>query len=334
MAPSRCCLELEEDLKFDLHFARHLPALRTLLRKFRPEVVHVTGPNHAGLLGVLLACELRLPLVASWHTNLHEYVARRLRTFAPGSLARWAQSASFKLLTLYYRIARVILAPHQGLIRLLERETGKPCRLMRRGVDCKLFDPRRRARRDTSLVIGYVGRLSPEKSVRRLADLERALCQAGLRDFRIEIVGHGGERSWLHANIRRLRDHGLRRGEELAQIYAGFDVFAFPSETDTYGNVVLEAMASGVPCVVTAEGGPAHIVTHGLNGFVARDFEEFARAVTALALDAGLRASLAREARRSALLTTWDSVFEQVYDAYAEAAQDSEFRRPMAHPAA
>lgn len=330
LASSRWCLGLEKDLKFDLLFPRHWSALKAALEEFRPDVMHVTGPNHAGLLGALLAHDMKLPVVASWHTNLHEYAVRRLPEFLPAALNGSVETATLKLLTSFYRMARVVLAPHEGLRQMLAERTGRPCRLMQRGVDCKLFNPRRRSRDDEAVVVGYVGRLSPEKSVRRLRDVERTLLQAGLRNFRIELAGHGGERTWLRENLRQLRDHGVQRGEALAGIYAGFDVFAFPSETDTYGNVVQEAMASGVPCVVTTEGGPAHIVTHGVNGIVARGGAEFADAVVMLACDAELRSRLGKEARRTAEGASWDAVFGRVYDAYGEALGEPSRQRAAA----
>jgi glycosyltransferase involved in cell wall biosynthesis len=208
---------------------------------------------------------------------------------------------------------------------MLEERTGKPCLLMRRGVDTALYSPDRRRRTGGALVIGYVGRLSPEKNVRLLAPLEQALEQAGFSDFRIEIAGHGSQRQWLAANVRRLTDHGVLCGEALARVYAGFDIFAFPSETDTYGNVVQEAMASGVPCVVTGSGGPAHIVTHSHDGFVASSPDAFIQAVLQLARDPQLRARMAANAHTTALTASWDRVFEGVYSAY---------RRALALPAA
>jgi glycosyltransferase involved in cell wall biosynthesis len=188
---------------------------------------------------------------------------------------------------------------------------------MRRGVDCHQFSPSRRFRGDRSLVVGYVGRLSPEKSVYLLSEIEQALQQAGIEDFRIEIAGEGSQREWLRANVPRLVDHGVLHGVELARVYAGFDIFAFPSETDTYGNVVQEAMASGVACVVTGKGGPTHIISHGVDGIVANSPRGFCDAVVKLALAPALRAQLAQEARRRALDASWDAVFEGMYRAYS-----------------
>jgi len=105
----------------------------------------------------------------------------------------------------------------------------------------------------------------------------------------------------------------------LARAYANMDVFAFPSRTDTFGNVVLEALASGVPAVVTNEGGPKFIVRHGETGFVAADTAEFSAAVRRIAGDPGLLMQMRKAARQSALSVSWDAVFESVYSAYERA---------------
>jgi glycosyltransferase involved in cell wall biosynthesis len=326
VAMSALSFGLEKDLRFDMAFARHLGAVRRAMERFKPDIVHITGPSHIGIAGAIMAWRMKLPMVASWHTNIHEYAGRRLAhvlSWMPGKarerLARWAEDSSLDAAVRFYRLARVTLAPNAELVSMLEQRTGRPCRLMRRGVDANLFHPGRRKRDDGDFVVGYVGRLSPEKSVRRLAPVAEALERAGAGPFRIETAGHGGELDWLVRNVPRLRHRGVLRGELLAEAYAGFDVFAFPSETDTYGNVVQEAMASGVPCVVMASGGPASIVTDGREGFVCSTEARFVESVVKLCLDPRLRREMGGRARRTALESSWDRVFEGVYAAYKEA---------------
>ena len=120
------------------------------------------------------------------------------------------------------------------------------------------------SRRDLLLWAGAIA----EKNVRFLAEL-RGLVAAGSPDFRLVVVGSGSEAGCLRANLRKATLTGILRGEELARAYADMDVFAFPSETDTFGNVVLEALSSGVPAVVTTAGGPKFLVESGVTGFVA-----------------------------------------------------------------
>jgi phosphatidylinositol alpha 1,6-mannosyltransferase len=319
-------IRLQEDLCFDLLFLRHAPKVLRALSRFRPDLIHVTGPNHCGLLGALLAHKLGVPLVASWHTNLHEYAARRLQ-----SVLRWlpapaqrallgpAERLSLKINMRFYSFARLLFAPNPELVELMSTHTSRPTYLKQSGIDTQLFSPERRERADSTFTVGYVGRLSSEKNVRMLAELEHALNETGVSDFRFLIVGEGGERSWLAAHMKHCELPGLLLGEELARAYARMDVFVFPSTTDTFGNVILESMASGVPVIVSAEGGPKFLVEPGLTGFVASQLDEFTRRVLLLKSDPDLREQMARNARRAASAFSWDGVFERVYQVYGEA---------------
>src|SRR5262249_99115 len=147
-------------------------------------------------------------------------------------------------------------APNPELVEMLAARTNKPSFLMQRGVDWELFSPTRRTANDRVFRIGFVGRLSPEKNVRLLVKLEQALDELGFVNYQILVVGDGKERQWLELNLRRGKFPGVLRNEVLAEAYADMDVFVFPSNTDSFGNVVLEALASGVPPVVMGGGGP------------------------------------------------------------------------------
>lgn len=314
---------VERDLAFDLALWRDLSFVKEALLAFRPDVVHITSPGDVGLLGLYLAHSLKIPLVASWHTNLHEFGARRLSKFASWAPAKQAERVMLDLLGLFYSSARVTLAPNPEWVTWLAARTRKPSFLMSRGVDSELFNPSRRTIRDGVIRIGYVGRVSPEKNVRRLVDIRAALKRAGHRDFRFVIVGDGSELPWLREHLRDAEFTGVLRGERLAEAYANMDVFLFPSHTDTFGNVVQEAMASGVVPVVSASGGPKYIVEEGISGFVAQDESEFAvHTGTLMAFPARLTL-MRRAAREKAETASWDRVFEKVYEAYRLAASRS-----------
>jgi phosphatidylinositol alpha 1,6-mannosyltransferase len=321
--------KLEADFRYDLFFWRHAERAIEAAREFKANVVHVTGPNDAGQLGAYVARKLRLPLVISWHTNVHEYAARRLnKLMAPlpeawrEGLARLAERQSLRVALRFYRLGRAILAPNEELRDLLARATGRPTQLMRRGVDASLFSPAKRLRGDGAFLIGYVGRLSPEKNVRWLAELERGLIEAGAGDFRFLIVGDGGERKWLESRMRRAEFTGVLRGEALARAYASLDLFVFPSRTDTFGNVVLEAQASGVPCLVSSRGGPRSIIRTGADndasGLVADTPREFLEAALGL-MSRPERLNRMREAALArAREFSWEGVFERVYQTYED----------------
>ena len=315
---------LEKDLRFDPAFLRHIPLIEEVLERFKPDLIHITGPSEVGMLGAGMAHHMGLPLGASWHTNVHEYLARRSEW-----LLRWLpqqQSASAEQtiedLTMataarFYSLAKVLFAPNLELCAQLERATGRPCHRMPRGVDAELFHPSKRNRspEDRDHVLGFVGRLSIEKNVTLLAQVQEELEKMGHRSFRFLIVGHGGDEAWLREHLPRAEFTGVLRGEALSTAYANMDLLVFPSHTDTFGNVVLEALASGVPAIVTPDGGPKTIVRDGVTGCIAED-ADFAEAVAGILGDPEKHAQMRLDARAHALTMSWDSVFEGVYAGY------------------
>jgi glycosyltransferase involved in cell wall biosynthesis len=285
--------------------------------------VHVTSPGHIGLLGALVAYRLGIPLVASWHTNIHEFGARRLDhmiRWLPDAwrrpTAKAAEDAMLIQILRLYRRARLLFAPNPDLVEMLTVRTGVPCYLMERGIEIDTFSPLHRTRCGGSLVIGFVGRLSVEKNIRVLADIHRILHSRGVSGYRFLVVGDGSERTWLRDNLPGVELPGILRGPALAEAYANMDAFVFPSETDTFGNVVQEALASGVPCVVSARGGPRFLIREGETGFVAESPEVYADRVAALIADASLRRRMQGNARHAAEGRTWAAVFEGVYSRY------------------
>ncbi len=219
----------------------------------------------------------------------------------------------------FYRLAEVLFAPNVDLCRLLEKSTGRHCALMPRGVDTLAFSPEYRDRNGTedAFVLGFCGRLSIEKNVYLLARIRTELIARGITNFRFLIVGHGKEEGWLRQQLPNAEFTGVLRGRELGRAYANMDLFVFPSHTDTFGNVVLEALASGVPAVVTPDGGPRYIVKDGETGCIATD-DQFSAAVARIIHDPGLHAQMGLAARTYAQSASWDSVFEGVYSTYDE----------------
>jgi glycosyltransferase involved in cell wall biosynthesis len=325
---------LEKDLRFDPAFPRHVPLIGEVLDQFKPDLIHITGPSDVGMLGAALAHDRGLPLAASWHTNLHEYAARRSEWFLrllpePKSVAtgQKIEDLTMAAVAKFYSVARVLYAPNPELCRQLESMTGRPCSLMPRGVEADLFHPAKRKRRedDRDQVLGFVGRLSVEKNVALLAQVQKELEAKGHRSFRFLIVGHGAEEAWLRERLSRAEFTGVLKGEALAAAYANMDLFVFPSHTDTFGNVVLEALASGVPAVVTQDGGPKTIVRDGETGRIVPD-AEFAAAVSGILGDPAKHAQMREAARDYALTASWAAVFEGVYRGYDSALRNGKVR--------
>jgi glycosyltransferase involved in cell wall biosynthesis len=315
--------ELDRGLRHDPALWRLAGQVHEAVEDFKPDIIHVVSPGDVSEIGVYVARKMNLPLAISWHTNLHEFGAMRLSKMlwwmgdqARKSVVDMSEAHILTIVLAFYKMGNVLYAPNDELVEMLRERTGRPVFLMKRGIDTELFCPNRRTANDGILRLGYVGRITPEKSVRFLRDLEIGLQAAGVPPFRFTVIGDGSEKEWLQQNLTAADIPGIQRGEELARSYANMDVFVFPSRTDTFGNVVLEAFASGVPAVVTNAGGPKFIVNPGVTGFVAQSDSEFIEYTAKLLTDPALRKSMADAAREQARGESWDSVFEKVYAGY------------------
>jgi phosphatidylinositol alpha 1,6-mannosyltransferase len=320
---ARLSVGIESDLEYDLFFWRYQWQIRREIEAFRPDVIHITSPGEFGQIGMYLASALNIPLVASWHTNFHQFAARRLQKvlgFLPKGIAdptvAWSQDGTLRALLWFYGHATVTLAPTKTQVAWLEQKLHRPSFLMLRGVDCELFQPQKRTARDDVLRLGFVGRITPEKGVRLFQNIERALEMAGHKEFRILLVGDGSEVPWLKQNLKHGEFLGVLRGEDLATAYANMDLFVFPSKTDTFGNVIQESAASQVASVVTNEGGPQHLVVPGLTGLVAESDQDFMNKVVELCGDREKLRKMGIAAREKVYGTSWDAAFEMTYQAY------------------
>ena len=317
--------KLDEDLAYDPFFQRHATRVLRVMVKFKPDVIHITGINDISIVGVYLGWKMQIPVLGSWHTNVHEFAAHRLAKlfgFLPAKvvskLADFAERRILDGTTLFYKIPKVVMAPNRELIEMLAKGTGRKALLMSRGVDTETFSPAKRTVSDNVFRFGFVGRLRAEKNVRLLVDLEKKLLAAGKTNFKFLVVGEGNERGFLEKNMSRVEVTGFLEGERLAAAYANMDVFVFPSETETFGNVVQEANSSGVPAIVTNLGGPKFIVRHNETGFVAENFDEFVKYSLQLMNDSRKLSEMKTKSRTVALSRSWDAVFEKVYQGYDE----------------
>lgn len=317
---------LDEELAYDPFFQRHAGKVDKLLGEFKPDVIHITGLNDVSIIGAYLGWKYQIPILGSWHTNLHEFAAHRLQkmlSFLPDSvlkgIAGFAEKRIMDGAVLYYKMPKVVLAPNQELIDILAAGTHRRSQIMGRGVDTDLFSPDKRTVSDGIFRIGFVGRLRAEKNVRMLVDLERELIKQGRNGFKFLIVGEGDERGYLEANLRHAELTGFLDGDQLSEAYANMDLFVFPSKTDAFGNVTQEAFASGVPSIVSDIGGPKFLVDEGRTGFIAKDLQDFLGYTIQLMDDRELHSAMKIAARQYALSKSWDAVFESVYDGYQTA---------------
>lgn len=327
---------LDEELAFDPFFQRHISKIRRRLVDFKPDILHITGLNDVSIMGSYLGWKLQIPLLGSWHTNLHEFAAQRLQgamRFLPqrfsSGIAKFAEKRIRDGAVLYYKMPKVVLAPNQELVELLGKGTHRAAFLMGRGVDSEKFSPAKRTVDDDVVRLGFVGRLRPEKNVRMLIEIEKELLKRGKTGFSFLIVGEGNERTHLEEKMRHAEFTGFLEGEALSEAYANMDIFIFPSETDAFGNVAQEALASGVPSIVSDKGGPKYIINHGETGYVAKTNEDYVNFAIELMDDREKRLEMGRKGRELTVARSWDAIFAGVYDGYAETLRIARERKQI-----
>lgn len=315
-------IPMDEGLKYDPLFNLHINKVKKALIDFKPDVLHLTGLNDVSIIAAIIAHQWQLPLVGSWHTNLHEFASRRLDRmfrFLPdgirSSISGFAEKKIFQGSVLYYKMPKVVLSPNPELVEALGK-SGRTSLLMARGIDSEFFSPSKRTVNDEILRFGFVGRLRAEKNVRLLADLEKRLIELGKTNFKFVIIGEGNEREYLEKTMKNVEFTGFLDGEALAEAYANLDVFIFPSETDSFGNVAQEANCSGVPAIVSHLGGPKFIIKENETGFVAKNFEEFVKYTVELIENPQKLSEMKNASREFVVSRSWNSVFESVYKAY------------------
>jgi glycosyltransferase involved in cell wall biosynthesis len=288
-----------------------------LLARFQPDVVHVVDPMALGAAGIRWARRLGVPVISSYHTNLAAYCDY------------YHLSALSAVVWSYRRFLHnqttLTLCPSPSTATRLRSQEFARVAVWARGVDAQLFDPERRSTEWRERVAGdssrtivlYVGRLSYEKNLQSLLS---AYLGVASEDTRLVLVGDGPARAELERTLagRGVAFTGYLRGEQLAQAYASADVFAFPSLTETFGQVVLEAMASGLPVLAYNAEGVCDLVQPGETGMLVRsgDGAAFERGLAQLLADPAARASLGSAGHAAAVERRWDAVMDGLLDEY------------------
>ncbi|MBB6120516.1 glycosyltransferase family 4 protein [Nocardiopsis algeriensis] len=300
-------------LPFYRDFAVGLPARRTLtaaIRAFSPDVLHLASPALLGAAAVETARRWALPTVAVFQTDL------------PGFAERYGLPGADRIWELLRRVHSAVdrtLVPSSATLEALSSRGFPRLALWRRGVDLRRFSPRhrdgelrRRLAPNGEVIVGYVGRLAKDKRVGLLEEVAR------LRGARLVVVGGGPELPRLRRRLRGAVLTGPRTGRDLSRLYASFDVFVHTGADETFCQTVQEALASGVPVVAPAAGGPLDLVVPGHNGFLYApgSVRELRVGVGRLVHNRRVREALAVNTRASVEHRTWESVNGQLLDHY------------------
>jgi glycosyltransferase involved in cell wall biosynthesis len=310
--------ELPEYELQKLSFPPILQMLDYIQRERFTEII-ISTPGPVGLTALLAAKMLNLQTSGIYHTDFPQYI----RILTEDS---FLESVAWGYMHWFYGQLDTVFVNSEGYRQSWIKRGFDPSKLkiLPRGLDTELFHP---ARRDPAFFrkfgtfngevrLLYVGRISREKDLDLLAKAYRRLRNEGL-PIQLFVVGHGPYSEAFAKSLPEAFFTGYLKGTELATAYASADVFVFPSTTDTFGNVILEAQASGLPVVVSDSGGPKELVENHTNGLItkSRDIKDFTRAVRALVTDPALRERMSNSARNSVADRSWPSAFAKFWNA-------------------
>lgn len=296
-------------LKFGLPWQQRI---RQALTEFRPDVLYIATEGPLGLAGLRAAKQLKLPVISGFHTNFHQY-------FSHYHLA-WLGNTVYRYLRYFHNRTQQTLVPTAQQQTQLHAQGFANVNVLARGVDSQLFDPQKRndtvrrqwgIKRDDCVLL-YVGRIAAEKNLDLVLRCYQTL-KPNHPHVKLVLVGDGPALASIQRQHPDIICTGTQRGKALAQHYASGDVFLFPSKTDTFGNVVTEAMASGL-AIVSFDAAAAHEhLEHQHSGMLAplNDDAAFCQHVRQLTNNHKLRQHLAHHARQKAEQLSWHSIVEQ-----------------------
>jgi len=300
----------------ELKLALPRPAIGMALAEFKPDVIHVVNPAVLGLGGLYYAKAMQIPLVASYHTHLPQY----LQHYGLGML----EPVMWELIKANHNQAQLNLCTSTAMVEELRGRGIERLDLWQRGVDTETFRPSLASEdmrshlsqgHPESPLLLYVGRLSAEKEIDRIKPVLESIPGA-----RLALVGDGPHRSALEKHFAGTPTHfvGYLTGEPLGSAFASADAFIFPSRTETLGLVLLEAMAAGCPVVAARSGGIPDIVTDGVNGYLfdPRDEQGAIAATQRLFQEQTERETLRQNARAEAERWSWSAATRQLQQYY------------------
>ncbi|WP_025681518.1 glycosyltransferase family 4 protein [Paenibacillus massiliensis] len=298
-------------------------AIHEELRGFRPDLLHLATPFNMGLLGLKYALKHQLPHVISYHTHFDRYLEYyKLKSMVP---------LYWKYIKWFHRACDATFTPSLETLNSLQLQGIQRLKLWSRGIDCELYHPDRRHQHirqrygiTAPLILLYVGRIAPEKNIDTLMLAMKHLPESMQARVHWLIVGDGPllPKLRLHAPANTTFT-GYLHGEELAAVYASSDIFVFPSCTETFGNVVLEAMASGLPVIAANAGGVKDLVSQHRSGILLEpnNAEALIRELCLWGDHMDQLRMMGLEGRRLAQTRSWRHIFDGLIADYEEAIQ-------------
>ncbi|MCK9860420.1 glycosyltransferase family 1 protein [Paenibacillus sp. ATY16] len=294
--------------------------IRRALKEFNPTIIHVATPFNLGLCGIHYARKLRIPLVASYHTHFDQYL--------PFYNLQWMAKLLWRYMEWFHQDCRSIYVPSRSTYEDLKEKGWDDGRLevWSRGIDTEAFHPSvnreewllRHGIDNDRFVVLYVGRLAPEKNVDIALDAFAEFRQNISEEAVFVIAGDGPSSDALKERCRRegidARFIGFTTMPDLQKWYASADLFLFPSATETFGNVVLEAMSCGTPVICADKGGVTDSVQHGVTGLQCNpeDPRSFTNAMGLLYSNPELRAAIAGQGRIYSQKQSWNAIFDKL----------------------
>ncbi|MFQ3544080.1 glycosyltransferase family 1 protein [Halobacillus rhizosphaerae] len=295
-------------------------SIRKELESFRPDLIHIATPFNIGLAGLYYGKKLNIPIVGSFHTNFDHY----LKYYDLQFLSKWI----WKYMRWFHHSFKKTFVPSQNTRQELLRNGFSNLHIWSRGVDCRQFHPmintdllRQQYQITQPYILTYVGRIAPEKDLHILMDVSRQLPDSIKDQVHWLIAGSGPLHEELEANApANMTFTGYLSGSKLTQVYAGSNLFVFPSTTETFGNVVLEAMACGTPVVGSKAGGVQEVIQDKKTGILCDpgSVQDFTDAITNLLENKKMLRIMGYEARQYALSRSWDTIFDGLLYEFAD----------------
>lgn len=291
---------------------------RKKLKDFNPDIIHIATPDVLGFKALRWAKQNNKPVVASYHTHFSSYLKYYKLTFL--------ESLMWKYLAWFYSNCKQVYVPSPSMAQELnKKDINSDLRIWARGIETSDFNPELRSVEwrkkfgfeKSDIVVAFVSRLVWEKNL----DLFSAVMRQIMNEYnnvKTLIVGDGPAAEELKEKFPEAIYTGFLNGEELSKSYASSDIFFFPSDTETFGNVTLEAMASGLPCVVADATGSRSLIEQNTNGFLASVNKpgEFKRAIIKLVENEQLRKKMGKQSHKKAKNFSWDSINSKLLSNY------------------